>query len=144
MNYCPTNQVKSMTKVGNKIVITMDDCTFYEVPINRLDESIYERVYPYLTEVTQEEDALVFIQKLNDTLKEVRIPYPKATDKTLGLVKLADSDDLVNLSGAVAVTPAGVHELINNYITGSSTGTISYVRLTNTSGKVVLGSIVGA
>lgn len=34
---CPSNTVTHITKVGNKLVITMDDCTFYEVDYSLLD-----------------------------------------------------------------------------------------------------------
>ena len=39
VNQCPTNKIATISKMGNKVIVTMDDCTYYEAELDTLDLS---------------------------------------------------------------------------------------------------------
>ena len=39
VTHCPTNKITTISKMGNKVVVTMDDCLYYEAELDTLDLS---------------------------------------------------------------------------------------------------------
>lgn len=39
VTHCPTNKIATISKMGNKVVVTMDDCLYYEAELDTLDLS---------------------------------------------------------------------------------------------------------
>lgn len=50
---CPTNNIVKVVQSGNKLIVTMDDCTFYEVPISALDKKSLVSDSVFVTSVTR-------------------------------------------------------------------------------------------
>ena len=39
VTHCPTNKIATISKMGNKVIVTMDDCLYYEAELDTLDLS---------------------------------------------------------------------------------------------------------
>lgn len=42
-NKCPTNKISSISRLGNEIIVVMDDCTYYSADINSIDLESFQR-----------------------------------------------------------------------------------------------------
>ena len=42
-NKCPTNKISSISRLGNEIIVVMDDCTYYYTDINSIDLDSFQR-----------------------------------------------------------------------------------------------------
>ena len=40
---CPTNKISSISRLGNEIIVVMDDCTYYSTDINSIDLDSFQR-----------------------------------------------------------------------------------------------------
>lgn len=70
-NTCPTNSITHIGKVGNKIVVTMDDCTFYTTSLDKLDLASFNTVAEVVTDVSKQDDKFI-ITKTNLFTGEVK------------------------------------------------------------------------
>ena len=69
-NHCPDNAVKKIGKVGNKIIITMDDCTFYQASLDKIDLASFNKIATVITDIQKVDNKLV-ITKTNQLTGEI-------------------------------------------------------------------------
>ena len=70
-NHCPDNTVKKIGKVGSKIIITMDDCTFYQASLDKLDLASFNKIATVITDIQKVDNKLV-ITKTNQLTGEIK------------------------------------------------------------------------
>ena len=56
VNHCPSNKVKSISRIGSKLIITMNDCTFYETDLGNFDLSTFNTTDTIVTKVDVNKD----------------------------------------------------------------------------------------
>ena len=61
-NHCPNNAVKKIGKVGSKIIITMDDCTFYQTSLDKIDLLSFGKATEVVTDVVKRGAVIVVIK----------------------------------------------------------------------------------
>ena len=65
------NTVKKIGKVGSKIIITMDDCTFYQASLDKLDLASFNKIATVITDIQKVDNKLV-ITKTNQLTGEIK------------------------------------------------------------------------
>lgn len=61
---CPTNKITHIGKVGNSLVVTLDDCTFYKTSLDKLDLLSFGKATEVVTDVVKR-DAVIVVIKTN-------------------------------------------------------------------------------
>ncbi len=115
VNHCPDNLIVSIGKVKDKIVVTMNDCTFYETNLNKLDLISFMNTLKVVTKVAIKDSDFIFTLRdpVSNTDTELVITPPKATNNIYGMVKYAtDVEALVSTLVDVSMNPKTTLALI--------------------------------
>ena len=128
---CPINKVTSITKLGNKIIVTLNDCTYYEADLSVLDLSSFNLVDKVITkvEVNSETNTLTVTYQDSKTgktsIEDIKLPeeiYVKAgefSDKSITFTYNNDETFEVDLDLFYDDVIKDIKTFIDNSITNN-------------------------
>lgn len=89
--HCPTEKITHIAKVGDKIVVTMDNCVFHKTKLSKLDIPSFSTINKVVTKI-EPVDKGITLTLHNQVTGEEKIElveFKEATTTTAGIVRLA-------------------------------------------------------
>lgn len=100
--HCPTEKITHIAKVGDNIVVTMDNYVFYKTKLSKLDIPSFSTINKVVTKIESADKGITLTlhNQITGEEKIELVEFKKATTTTAGIVRLATE----------AETLAGEHE----------------------------------
>lgn len=139
VNHCPTNRIQTISKIGDKVIVTMDDCTFYESDEDTLDLRTFNLSDVSVIKITSNPDdnTLAVIYHNNRTGKdkteilslpdEVYVNSGSTNSDTLTLVHNTGSVIKIDLTSFKTGVVTSIKTLIDDAINKVSNSLTEYV-----------------
>lgn len=105
---CPTNKITHMGKVGNSLVVTLDDCTFYKTSLDKLDIPSFSTINKVVTKIEPADKGITLTlhNQITGEEKTELVEFKEATTTTAGIVRLAtDAEALTGEHETSTLTP---------------------------------------
>jgi hypothetical protein len=89
--HCPTEKITHIAKVGDKIVVTMDNCVFHKTKLSKLDIPSFSTINKVVTKIEPAGKGitLTFHNQITGEEKTELVEFKEATTATAGIVRLA-------------------------------------------------------
>lgn len=89
--HCPTEKITHIAKVGDKIVVTMDNCVFYKTKLSKLDIPSFSTINKVVTKIEPADKGITLIlhNQVTGEEKTELVEFKEATTTTAGIVRLA-------------------------------------------------------
>lgn len=99
---CPTEKITHIAKVGDKIVVTMDNCVFHKTKLSKLDIPSFSTINKVVTKIEPADKGITLTlhNQITGEEKTELVVFKEATNTVAGIVRLATE----------AETLAGEHE----------------------------------
>lgn len=105
---CPTNKITHIGKVGNSLVVTLDDCTFYKTSLDKLDIPSFSTINKVVTKIEPAGKGITLTlhNQITGEEKTELVEFKEATTTTAGIVRLAtDVEALTGEHETSTLTP---------------------------------------
>lgn len=105
---CPTNKITHIGKVGNSLVVTLDDCTFYRTSSDKLDIPSFSTINKVVTKIEPADKGITLTlhNQITGEEKTELVEFKEATTTTAGIVRLAtDAEALTGEHETSTLTP---------------------------------------
>lgn len=105
---CPTNKITHIGKVGNSLVVTLDDCTFYKTSLDKLDTPSFSTINKVVTKIEPADKGITLTlhNQITGEEKTELVEFKEATTTTAGIVRLAtDAEALTGEHETSTLTP---------------------------------------
>lgn len=105
---CPTNKITHIGKVGNSLVVTLDDCTFYKTSLDKLDIPSFSTINKVVTKIEPADKGITLTlhNQITGEEKTELVEFKEATTTTAGIVRLAtDAEALTGEHETSTLTP---------------------------------------
>lgn len=105
---CPTNTVKHIGKVKDKILVAMDNGTYYRIPLNKLDIPSFSTINSVITDVTPKDGKILiaYHNQLTGVKTEKEVELGNASTTSIGMVRYAtDAESLEGTNTVAVLTP---------------------------------------
>lgn len=105
---CPTNKITHIGKVGNSLVVTLDDCTFYKTSLDKLDIPSFSTINKVVTKIEPADKGITLTlhNQITGEEKTELVEFKEATTTTAGIVRLAtDTEALTGEHETSTLTP---------------------------------------
>lgn len=105
---CPTNKITHIGKVGNSLVVTLDDCTFYRTSLDKLDIPSFSTINKVVTKIEPADKGITLTlhNQITGEEKTELVEFKEATTTTAGIVRLAtDAEALTGEHETSTLTP---------------------------------------
>lgn len=88
---CPTEKITHIAKVGNKIVVTMDNCVFHKTKLSKLDIPSFSTINKVVTKIEPADKGIILTLHNQITGEEETelVEFKEATNTVAGIVRLA-------------------------------------------------------
>ena len=150
---CPTNKPISIAKIGNKLIISMNDCTYYEVDLSVLDMKSINATDVVVTKVSYDsiKHSITVTYRNNQTGDETEVVanlnpeihlVKGSIDPKLNKLVLVNNDSSVVEIPLDAIT-AGITNNISNIIDNAITSTTNNIINNLKSQKIEKTELVG-
>lgn len=106
--HCPTEKITHIAKVGDKIVVTMDNCVFHKTKLSKLDIPSFSTINKVVTKIEPANKGitLTFHNQVTGEEKIELVEFKEATTTTAGIVRLAtDAEALAGEHETSVLTP---------------------------------------
>ena len=89
--HCPTEKITHIAKVGDKIVVTMDNCVFYKTKLSKLDIPSFSTINKVVTKIESADKGITLTlhNQITGEEKIELVEFKEATTTTAGIVRLA-------------------------------------------------------
>lgn len=89
--HCPTEKITHIAKVGDKIVVTMDNCVFHKTKLSKLDIPSFSTINKVVTkiELADKGITLTLHNQITGEEKTELVEFKEATTTMAGIVRLA-------------------------------------------------------
>lgn len=89
--HCPTEKITHIAKVGDKIVVTMDNCVFHKTKLSKLDIPSFSTINKVVTKIEPADKGITLILHNQITGEEGTelVEFKEATTTIAGIVRLA-------------------------------------------------------
>lgn len=94
---CPTNKITHIGKVGNSLVVTLDDCTFYKTSLDKLDIPSFSTINKVVTKIEPADKGITLTlhNQITGEEKTELVEFKEATTTTAGIVRLATEAEVL-------------------------------------------------
>lgn len=127
--HCPTEKITHIAKVGDKIVVTMDNCVFHKTKLSKLDIPSFSTISKVITKIEPADKGITLTlhNQITGEEKIELVEFKEATTTIAGIVQLATVENLNQLDEASVTTPADVQSMITKYLKKQSETAIHLV-----------------
>ena len=89
--HCPTEKITHIAKVGDKIVVTMDNCVFHKTKLSKLDIPSFSTINKVVTKIEPADKGITLTlhNQITGEEKTELVEFKEATTTTAGIVRLA-------------------------------------------------------
>jgi hypothetical protein len=89
--HCPTEKITHIAKVGDKIVVTMDNCVFHKTKLSKLDIPSFSTINKVVTKIEPADKGITLTlhNQITGEEKIELVEFKEATTTTAGIVRLA-------------------------------------------------------
>lgn len=89
--HCPTEKITHIAKVGDKIVVTMDNCVFHKTKLSKLDIPSFSTINKVVTKIEPADKGIIltFHNQITGEEKTELVEFKEATNTMAGIVRLA-------------------------------------------------------
>lgn len=89
--HCPTERITHIAKVGDKIVVTMDNCVFHKTKLSKLDISSFSTINKVVTKIEPADKGITLTlhNQITGEEKTELVEFKEATTTIAGIVRLA-------------------------------------------------------
>jgi hypothetical protein len=106
--HCPTEKITHIAKVGDKIVVTMDNCVFHKTKLSKLDIPSFSTINKVVTKIEPADKGITLTLHNQITGEENTelVEFKEATNTIAGIVRLAtDAEALAGEHETSTLTP---------------------------------------
>lgn len=106
--HCPTEKITHIAKVGDKIVVTMDNCVFHKTKLSKLDIPSFSTINKVVTKIEPADKGITLTlhNQITGEEKTELVEFKEATTTVAGIVRLAtDAEALAGEHETSALTP---------------------------------------
>lgn len=106
--HCPTEKITHIAKVGDKIVVTMDNCVFHKTKLSKLDIPSFSTINKVVTKIEPADKGITLIlhNQITGEEKTELVKFKEATNTVAGIVRLAtDAEALAGEHETSVLTP---------------------------------------
>lgn len=106
--HCPTEKITHIAKVGDKIVVTMDNCVFHKTKLSKLDIPSFSTINKVVTKIEPANKGITLTlhNQVTGEEKIELVEFKEATTTTAGIVRLAtDAEALAGEHETSVLTP---------------------------------------
>ena len=88
---CPTEKITHIAKVGDKIVVTMDNCVFHKTKLSKLDIPSFSTINKVVTKIEPVDKGITLTlhNQVTGEEKTELVEFKEATNTVAGIVRLA-------------------------------------------------------
>lgn len=106
--HCPTEKITHIAKVGDKIVVTMDNCVFHKTKLSKLDIPSFSTINKVVTKIEPADKGITLTlhNQITGEEKIELVEFKEATTTIAGIVRLAtESEALAGKHETSVLTP---------------------------------------
>lgn len=106
--HCPTEKITHIAKVGDKIVVTMDNCVFYKTKLSKLDIPSFSTINKVVTKIEPADKGITLTlhNQITGEEKTESVEFKEATNTVAGIVRLAtEAEALAGKHETSVLTP---------------------------------------
>lgn len=106
--HCPTEKITHIAKVGDKIVVTMDNCVFHKTKLSKLDIPSFSTINKVVTKIEPVDKGITLTlhNQVTGEEKTELVEFKEATTTIAGIVRLAtDAEALAGEHETSVLTP---------------------------------------
>lgn len=95
--HCPTEKITHIAKVGDKIVVTMDNCVFHKTKLSKLDIPSFSTINKVVTKIEPADKGITLTlhNQITGEEKTELVEFKEATTTTAGIVRLATEAEVL-------------------------------------------------
>lgn len=108
VSHCPTEKITHIAKVGDKIVVTMDNCVFHKTKLSKLDIPSFSTINKVVTKIEPADKGITLTlhNQITGEEKIELVEFKEATTTIAGIVRLAtESEALAGKHETSVLTP---------------------------------------
>lgn len=106
--HCPTEKITHIAKVGDKIVVTMDNCVFHKTKLSKLDIPSFSTINKVVTKIEPVDKGITLTlhNQVTGEEKTELVEFKEATNTVAGIVRLAtEAEALAGKHETSTLTP---------------------------------------
>lgn len=95
--HCPTEKITHIARVGDKIVVTMDNCVFHKTKLSKLDIPSFSTINKVVTKIEPAVKGITLTlhNQITGEEKTELVEFKEATTTTAGIVRLATEAEVL-------------------------------------------------
>lgn len=95
--HCPTEKITHIARVGDKIVVTMDNCVFHKTKLSKLDIPSFSTINKVVTKIEPADKGITLTlhNQITGEEKTELVEFKEATTTTAGIVRLATEAEVL-------------------------------------------------
>lgn len=95
--HCPTEKITHIARVGDKIVVTMDNCVFHKTKLSKLDIPSFSTINKVVTKIEPADKGITLTlhNQITGEEKTELVKFKEATTTTAGIVRLATEAEVL-------------------------------------------------